>query len=257
MHSWIRWSVLPSLLFVASTYPYQAKADAIQVNGTCEVGNCANPGPILPGSPSATTPFSFNYTFANTDLFNISGRLSVQFLATQAFQMTINDLVVTYEGNSAGTSSGNDVLVNDFLEEPQYRTGGNGTDAFESIGGVFGPGLSFASGAQGQFSLGTTPFPLLGPFTPPPAEFLQQISGLPFSVPTGASIARYQYTLTFGQGSAIGSSIYVNPTTPPTFPGEPSPVPEPSSIVMLGTGLAAALTSKRKQLFPGFAKAGS
>lgn len=218
-------------------YPLKSRAEAIQVNGTCEVGNCASPD-ILGINSSYAHPFDFTYMFANTDSYHLSGTVVGNFSSSGQVFLGITDFAATYLGNSAGTSSGADSLVSDFLQRFQ-TTAGPGT-AFESIGGVFGPGLGLATSASGQVLFGSTTLPLLGPFTAPPNEFSEQLSNLPVTF-TSPTLLDYRYTLNFGQGSQVGSSITINPT-------EPSSVPEPSSLLLMGTGVITAFSARRYKL---------
>jgi hypothetical protein len=50
-------------------------AGSINVNGTCELGNCAKPDSLADGQ-SISLPFNFIYTFSNGDRFQIQGILA-------------------------------------------------------------------------------------------------------------------------------------------------------------------------------------
>jgi len=220
-----RLALASTFLLGFSTLSTSATAEAIRINSTCEVGDCPNPG-VLGIGTSLTTPFDFTYTFANTDSYRLQGNLFTTNQAT-TFLLQITDFVVSYEGNTSGFASSTDVLVSDFLQgidsAQAYRAG------FESIGGVFGPGLGLASGASGQVSFAGNSLPMLGPFTPPPAPFSESYQG-PVTIPRGNILLDYQYTLTFGSGSETGSSIELNPTQPTAV------TPEPATWTLMGSG---------------------
>jgi hypothetical protein len=215
-----------TFLLGVSTLNSSASAEAIRVNSTCEIGDCPSPGVLAIGT-SLSTPFDFTYTFGNTDAYRLQGNLSTTNQPT-TFLLEITDFEVTYEGNASGSASSTDVLASDFLQgidsAQAYGAG------FESIGGVFGPGLGSASSASGQVSFAGNSLPILGPFTPPPALFSGLYQG-PITIPRGNILLDYQYTLTFGSGSEIGASIEVNPTQPAGV------TPEPATWTLLGSGL--------------------
>jgi hypothetical protein len=87
-------------------------AAAINVNGTCEVGTCTPPDLLAMGD-SVSVPFSFVYTFANTDQYRGTGTVAASNTSDTngLVEMTAASITLTYLGNSSGTLSSADTLV--------------------------------------------------------------------------------------------------------------------------------------------------
>jgi len=232
-------SLLLSFILLTGT----AFANAISVNGTCEVGSCASPD-ILAANTSTTNPFNFTYTFGNSDQYQLQGTVvSTSTVSASSFSyvMLINNFIVTYLGNGSGGNSAADTLTTDFLQTFQNSFTGTGT-FFEGISGTFGGSLGNATSAQGQFFHDGQALPVEGPFSPPPATFSDSVSNVSGTF-SGNSLADYRYILTFGSGSAVGSFITIN--------NSPAPVatPEPSTYSLLAGGLSFLFLRKaRRQL---------
>jgi hypothetical protein len=211
-----------------------AFADAISANGTCETGNCSTPDTAT--NTFLTNPFNFAYTFANTDSYQVQGTVySIDVVTDSSFGIQLTPVVtVTYLGNGSGTASATDILALDFLQNYSVLPG-LGT-YLESAGGTFGPGLGNASSASGQFSVAGQVFPLLGPFSPPPATFSDVVSNLSASTSSDTALATYEFTLTFGSGSEVGSYVGIN--TPPTE------TPEPPALWLLAGGILVLMVVK-------------
>ncbi len=220
---------LTSLLVVASSF-----GAAISVNGICETGTCASPDIIAIGN-SATTSFNFTYTFANTDQYQVAG----SFLGgnTSGPDYTI-PYTVTYLGNAGGGNASADVLTIDFLQNYQYtRTSGTFTETLR--GGFAGP-IDPSSTVQGRLFVSGQALPVQGSFSPP-SNFSVTLGGQAVSGLGNPLFFDIQRTDTFGAGSGVGASI-INAT--------PSTVPEPSSLVLFGSGLGLAglLMARRKRV---------
>jgi hypothetical protein len=228
-------------LLAASTLNPHATAEAIRVNGTCEVGNCSNPG-ILNVGGSLSSPFDFTYSFANTDSYRLEGTVFADQQPGEDI-LGVTNFIVTYLGNNSGTASDNDVLTSEFLQE--YPRHGAGTESyFETLDGTLGPDLGLASSAGATFGENGHLTPPLGPVSSPPADFDVSKSGTIY-VPAELPELDYAYTLDFGQGSSPGSSITLYPTTSPV---NPAPVPEPNTIILLGTGLLGCSEAIRRKI---------
>jgi len=220
-----------------------AFANAISVNGTCEVGSCASPE-IQAANTTTINPFNFSYTFGNSDQYQLQGTVvststvsASTFLATES----VNNFIVTYLGNGSGGNSAADTLTIDFLQTFQNSLTGTGT-YFEGISGTFGGSLGNATSATGQFIHDGQALPVEGPFSPPPATFSDFVSNVPGTF-SGNSLFDARFTLTFGSASAVGSSITIN--------NSPAPVatPEPSTYSLLAGGLSLLfLTKARRKL---------
>ncbi|HXB72286.1 MAG TPA: PEP-CTERM sorting domain-containing protein [Candidatus Acidoferrales bacterium] len=212
-----------------------AFAGAISVNGTCEFGACT-PVDTLAEGTSLTDPFSFVYTFANTDEYRATGTLAARNLSntTGIVRIALTGLTFTYLGNDSGTPSGADSLVIDFLQNFQtpFATGIN-RSGFEAINGTFGGPLANASSVQGQvFSNGGTAMALLGPFFPPAPFSSGSVTNQLFAFGP-ITLADFRYTISFGTGSGVGATFNIDNTAPT--------VPEPSAWLLMAGGVAFLL----------------
>src|ERR1035441_3713577 len=79
--------------------PFSAKSQQVQVNSTCEV-NCPTIPSLSNGSTSGT--FNFNYTFGNTDKYNISGSYGASYSHANGSTIAVVP-VFTYLGTGGGT----------------------------------------------------------------------------------------------------------------------------------------------------------
>ncbi len=197
-------------------------SSTVTVNGNCEAGTCPPVDTLAYGSNTSGN-FGFDFVFANTDKYNIVGNYAatnpIAGFTTIQFNVT-----AVYEGNSSSTSSGNDVLTLDDLQNYSvpYSLDGNyfeDTEAF--IGGPIASASSFAA----QLSFNGNGVGLMGPFTGPGSysssmnkDLLGMISPLS---------ADFQMKLDFAAGSKVGSFI--------------STVPEPGGVMPLIILLAVGL----------------
>ena len=230
------WRVV-AVLAVASMSLFGSSV-AIEVNGTCEMGNCTTPDTVA-ANTTLTTNFDFTFTFADTDMYRIFG----SFIATDTGGTGINSsspFNVEYLGPNA--ASGTDVLTIDFFQNYAYT--GSSTGSFtETLRGTFAGPIAGGSSVTGRFSFGGNVLPLQGPFSPPGA-FLTTSSSIPVTGLTNPLLEDETRTYTFASGSLIGADV---------TNGTASPVPEPSallplSIVLLGLLIARAAGARSRSL---------
>jgi hypothetical protein len=220
--------LVPSLLMLVSV---PAFCDAIQVNGTCESGNCTTPDTLSAGATSTRSSIFF-ITLPNTDSYEVSvidaitnfsalpGFPSLGFLTTTA----------TYLGNTAEGTSADDTLTIDLLQNLASTSEHFGPGAFATSFTIYGQfGTSIAAGSDGSANF------TLGPFTSASADVTPTVLSATSSpvgfVGTFNNPNLYDGILVdhFAAGSAAGSSISVSdaPITP-----------EPDTLILLGVGLA-------------------
>jgi len=210
----------------------------VQVNSTCEVGICgAGAGTI---TSSASTPFNFNYTFANGDQYLITGSVSGSDSGGTLSGISAS-FVVQYVGPTS-VSSGTDVL-----NVQLYYNFANFV-ASKTISGVLQGQFvgSFGSGTSvtGQLTVGGNALSVLGPLTPPGS----------FSTSSGATLsglgnplpAELSRTYTFGAGTAIGAQVTNGSASPLPAPG-PQTLPHVADgngfdtlVLLMNTGTTAA-----------------
>lgn len=200
--------------------PAIARADAISVNGTCELGDCATPDALNPGGSNSGT-FSYIYTFGNGDKYGITGSYGSSYLSGStsiSFKALAN-----YIG--PGPSAGADLLPVDLLQDYNFSGDADGTYSVSAtltqVGDAPGSYTSSQLFYDGQ-GLG-----LMGPYFGPgsaPFSSSQSLSGL-----TEPLAADFNYTFYFAQGT--------------------SPVPEPARGGLVAAGLLAfvVVMLRRKQ----------
>ena len=214
------------LVLVAAGLSAAAFGGAISVDGLCEVGNCASPDVLSAGS-SISSPFSFTYTFADTDSYQVTGTLTASDTMGSGFSLFVAGPTVTYLGNGGGTVSGADTLTIDFLQN--FVVSFTAGSFSESIAGTFGGALASGSSAAGQDFLDGHALPLMGPF-PSSAPFSESFNNVSLSGLTSPLLFDARFTDVFAAGSAVGATINSNPT-----------VPEPATAGLMLAGLTALI----------------
>ncbi|HEY7212041.1 MAG TPA: hypothetical protein VH477_17335 [Bryobacteraceae bacterium] len=225
------------LIAVLGAVAVPVVAGTIEVNGTCVAGTCGNPDVLAYGG-SNSNPFRFVYTFANSDRYQMTGTLSainnVNPASGGTWEINAAQVTVSYLGNNSNTASGTDTMVVDFLQLFQSPAAGSNNNVREWISGTFGGPLANASSAQGQALTAGTAARILGPFFPP-GNFSDSAINQPGSYTAGATLLDFKDTLTFGAGSGIGSTIYIN-NVPGTAVPEPGSWPVGALFAMLFVG---------------------
>ena len=111
-----------------------AHANTISVNGSCVVGDCANPD-VLPEGMMFNAPFSFTYTFANSDRYLLSGNVFGAF-GLAVWHENVSNFQTTYLGNATGTAfrrgcSGGGFRAGVFRSSQDFSHKGAGGDVWE------------------------------------------------------------------------------------------------------------------------------
>jgi hypothetical protein len=221
-----------------------AHAAVVQLNGTCEVGSCSTlqADALTFGTGIGTTPFNFNYTFANTDEYAVSGTYSASYGASGSlFSVTLG---VTYLGNSSsGPSQADsfdvDVLQDIFDNGPGTFDGTYTESVPVSIFGAVGPGSSVAAQLlwDGQ-SVG-----LIGPFVGDgtySGSNAANLTGL-----TGDYLdGDFQFIYNFAAGTQAGAGSSVASSTPE--PAETIP-----AALIIGAALVFINYKKQKPVIQG------
>jgi hypothetical protein len=192
-----------------------AQASILQVNGTCEAGNCAGTpqsDAISFGTDIPITPFGFEFTFANTDTYNISGTYAASYgSGGTVFSVSLG---VTYLGNSvSGPSSADSLTVDvfqDIFDDSPGTFDGTYTESIPvSIFGAVGAGTNVSAQLlwDGQ-SVG-----LIGPFVGDgtfSGDSSANLTGL-----TGDFLAGdFQFIYNFAAGTDPGAGASVLNSTP-------------------------------------------
>jgi hypothetical protein len=222
---------LAALLSIA-TLP--ALANTVSVNGVCLQGTCGSPDVLLPGQSTAGT-FAGNYTFGNGDGYSITGSWNNS-ESSDGLSIGIDPIAtITFLGSSSGGPAvGNDFL--DLLFVQGYQVN------FSS--GVFSDGVfgyttgSFGSGSNLQFLANINGTPLSGSgVIALPAIFTYFNPNNPVSGITNPLLLTFEYQTNFGAGTIPGTVVYIDQV-----------VPEPSSLVLLASGLLGGLAAIRRKL---------
>jgi hypothetical protein len=184
---------------------------AITANTVCEVGTCGSPGTLAPGMSIPSTPYSFVFTFADTDTYSVSGTYSASGTAPS---ITFS-AAATYLGNATHTASSADVLSVDLLENFSY-TGPTGGTYSESAT-LSQSNVAAGSNVTAQLFFGGAGIGLLGPFTGSGSQTYSASASL---TPSNPTLADFNYTFTIAAGTQA--------------------TPEPGSAALMAFGLCLA-----------------
>jgi hypothetical protein len=204
--------------------PVALRAEAVSVNAVCEVGDCASPDSLGNGQSTSGT-FNFNFGFADSDTYNISGSYAASYSSVNGSTISINP-IVTYTG--PGPSLGTDTIQLDALQnyfDPSCCTwAGTYTESVPLVGvGGFGAG----SLMSGQLFYDLVGVGLVGPYAAPGSYFQTKSANLDFGAQDTSDTlaADFEFNFTFGQGSSPGATEGA------------SSAPEPASVFLCGLGL--------------------
>ena len=89
--------------------PALGLASSIVVNATCEAGTCP-PVDTLASGGSTSGTFNFNYTFSNTDEYNIFGEYAATNPVSGDSTLQFN-VTAVYAGNGTSSASQHDLLT--------------------------------------------------------------------------------------------------------------------------------------------------
>ena len=206
-------------------------AGTIDVNNSCLAGPCSSPD-VLNYGQSVSDPFSFVYTLANTDQYQVSGVLASQNTSTPngggAFLTNAANVNLTYLGNSSGTASRADTLVVDLNQEFQSAATGYGLGGSEAVGGNFGGLLSDTTTVSSVLlSENGTSMQTMGPFSPP-VSFFESLDNQLYLDSSPTTLVDYKDSILIGSGSGVGASVTINDAP------FASSVPEPATGPLLG-----------------------
>jgi hypothetical protein len=219
-----RLSVLGTIAFLGASVCGFASTAAVKVNGTCEVGNCANPDEV--SNATLFSNFDFIYTFGNGDEYRIVGTFEAFDSGTSfSFSAPYNVLYLGPNGPSA-----NDVLTIDILQNFDF-TGSVCCGADLIV--TFGNGLAAGTSDAGQTFFDGQSAGAQGPVSPPGHFSLSVSKSLTLTNPVLVDQTR---VFTFGSGSLIGADIASGPA---------ALIPEPSEIIPV-CGILAALALARR-----------
>jgi hypothetical protein len=218
-------------MFVA---PFVATPAALEINGTCETGgtSCSSVVPLLLNDSVGTTPFSFTVS-VNDDPYLMSGTYAASYTSAAGtiLNLTLN---ATYTGD--GPTSVTDILTLDLLQNFFNSSVGNWDGVYsESVPvNIFGD-VGDGTNATAQFLVDGQSVGSIGPFGP--GSNLGQASKNLSELGGNTLTQDFNFVFTFEPGTDPGAGSVVSAT--------PNVVPEPSSLLLFGFGLASVLTATR------------
>jgi hypothetical protein len=219
--------------------PFVATPAAVQINGTCETGgtSCSSIVPLSLDDSVALTPFSYAVS-VNGDPYLMSGTYAASYTAAQGTILNLT-LTATYTGD--GPTSVADILTLDLLQNFFNSSVGTWDGVYsESVPvNIFGD-VGDGTNATARFLVDGQNVGTIGPFGP--GTNLGQASKALSDLGGNTLTQDFNFVFTFEPGTDPGAGSVVSAT--------PNVVPEPSSLLLFGSGLASVLTvtrTRRKQ----------
>lgn len=190
----------------------------------CEVNApCSTPGTLSAGASIPLMSYSFTYTFANTDMYQVTGTYSASYPVGGGPELNFS-AVDTFIGNSTNTASSADSLSVDLLENFASPPDGTyGANATLTQSGVV-PGSQVTS----QLYVDGVTTGVMGPYTG---------TGSMSYTSAGASFTNLPATTLFD----FDYTFY-------TAAGTPAAVPEPANagLLMAGIGIIGVVMFRRR-----------
>jgi hypothetical protein len=229
-----RTSFISRIALFAVALPVVGFSAAIEVNGTCEVGNCASPGSVSVGQATSGA-YNFNYT-VGSDVYQIAGT----FFNSQNPAGTPNvgffPTVTLISGPAASTDSLVIDLVQGFFNATHNIW--NGPPPYTHIAPiVLSAGVTYQTGDI-TFDKGTAAQADIGalPSVTGPASTTESNSKVLTGFPDGTLTEDLSENIQFAKGAPLDSFFS-------------SPSPEPAEYMSLGIGLAGLIMLKTRKLW--------
>jgi hypothetical protein len=210
--------------------PFAAKSGAIDVNGTCELGDCSSVDSLSNGM-SASANFNFDYTFGDGDTYNISGSYSASYSSITGSTISVEP-VITYVGASpsADTDTVNLALLQNYFDSSAGSWAGTYTeDVPLDLGGPVGPGSTIS----GELFYDGVGVGLAGPFGPG-SNFVTESASLDFGANDTSDTlsAAFDFAVQFGAGTQPGASADAVTTPEPMMA-----LPFGLSLILIACGV--------------------
>jgi uncharacterized protein (TIGR03437 family) len=195
-----------AVMFALFTAPLFA--GSISINGTCELGNCANPDTLADGR-SISQSFNFIYTLANGDEFQIQGVLA-ESNSNGDYINAGTQVTATFLGNGSGAPSGADALTIDLLQNFQHSDTVSSASFTDTLYGGFAGAVAPASTAERDFLVNSTALPPLGPFAFSTKLFSGSNADMVIAGLGNPVLFSNRYIASFGAGSGAGATILMS-----------------------------------------------